>query len=424
MADLPKIVQQRLQATELGAQMPEPAHPEADVLNAFAEQSLSAAERETVMHHLALCADCRNVVALALPALDLIARPIEPETHPTTSLPKKERANWFAWANLNWARLTWAALAVGAAVAILVMRPTLDHSTKPLQTVVSNSAKSAPATETPVAPQAASGSMLAKNEARLAAPRIPSQQTAQTPSPSSQFPMVLAGRNSTQLRSPGAAGSVPSGTTPGPQAGIATDSAQLKPSASPASAAAPADSDLIAQADSLPITKAKPPLDEAVTSLVVAEKPAPTTPQKAAPAAARAQAALASPKGMFVSNNEGSIPASGKAMQNATWMIAAGVLQRSLDAGQSWQTVVRAGHPLLCYAPRGQEIWAGGQAGTLLHSTDAGATWSTVGVSFKGQSLSADITQIEVRDPAEIVLTTSNHQTWNSIDGGKAWEKK
>jgi photosystem II stability/assembly factor-like uncharacterized protein len=52
--------------------------------------------------------------------------------------------------------------------------------------------------------------------------------------------------------------------------------------------------------------------------------------------------------------------------------------------------------------------------------------------SIKGQPLSSDVTHIDlrgdvrgdVRGPAEIVVSTSNHEIWSSADGGKTWEKK
>jgi hypothetical protein len=40
-------------------------HPDAEMLSAFVEQTLSAKERGDVLKHLAVCARCRNVVALA-----------------------------------------------------------------------------------------------------------------------------------------------------------------------------------------------------------------------------------------------------------------------------------------------------------------------------------------------------------------------
>jgi hypothetical protein len=45
---------------------PEP-HPDADTLTAYVERLLPAAERKRVLEHLAACADCREVTALAFP---------------------------------------------------------------------------------------------------------------------------------------------------------------------------------------------------------------------------------------------------------------------------------------------------------------------------------------------------------------------
>lgn len=54
-------------------------HPDADQLSAFIEQALPAHERDGVLAHLAVCAECRNVVALALPevpaAVPVLKRP-------------------------------------------------------------------------------------------------------------------------------------------------------------------------------------------------------------------------------------------------------------------------------------------------------------------------------------------------------------
>ncbi len=117
-------------------------------------------------------------------------------------------------------------------------------------------------------------------------------------------------------------------------------------------------------------------------------------------------------------------PPSPTRTRNVTWTIAAGVLQRSLDSGQSWQPALHADHSLLCYTPRDQDVWTGGQAGTLFHSADGGVTWLQIQPAIKGQPLTSDITHIEVRASAEVVLSTSNHEVWSSADNGKTWEKK
>jgi hypothetical protein len=70
-------------------------HPDADQLNAFVEHTLPAHEQQETLAHLAVCPACRQIVALALPAVD-----------PTPTLePEPVRHRWFplwhpAWAGI------------------------------------------------------------------------------------------------------------------------------------------------------------------------------------------------------------------------------------------------------------------------------------------------------------------------------------
>jgi hypothetical protein len=88
MQDVPKIVLKRLQET-LGAG----THPDANLLTAFAEQSLVESERARVMEHLVYCSDCREVVALALPVTEATA---------VTTSTSTSRSAWFHWPVLRW----------------------------------------------------------------------------------------------------------------------------------------------------------------------------------------------------------------------------------------------------------------------------------------------------------------------------------
>jgi hypothetical protein len=142
-------------------------------------------------------------------------------------------------------------------------------------------------------------------------------------------------------------------------------------------------------------------------------------------------------------------PASQSLAPHFTWAIKAGVLQRSLDNGQSWQDALHPDHPLLCYTSHDEDVWTGGEAGTLFHSPNGGATWVQVQPSAKARRLGSDITRIELRNielrndelrkdasrdddlrddvrrsPAEIILSTSTNEIWSSADGGKTWDKK
>ena len=101
MEQLPKIVQQRLQ----GPAQPG-VHPDPDLLTAFAEKSLNDRERAHVLQHLAECADCREVLSLATPA-------IEPAL-----APGPERSKWLSWPVLRWGALAACVVVVSAAVTL------------------------------------------------------------------------------------------------------------------------------------------------------------------------------------------------------------------------------------------------------------------------------------------------------------------
>jgi hypothetical protein len=109
MQDVPKIVRDRLQRP---GSVPAESHPDADLLTAFAEQSLAAGEREHVMQHLAQCGDCREIVHLALPATEAVA-PAESNS--------RARTGWLRWPALRWGLVAAGILAV-TSVGVLQFR--------------------------------------------------------------------------------------------------------------------------------------------------------------------------------------------------------------------------------------------------------------------------------------------------------------
>src|ERR1700748_3539623 len=77
-------------------------HPDADQLSAFIEHVLPAHEQEQSLAHLAICPQCREVVALAMPQ----AEPL-PQAHPEPA-----RRPWFS----GW--MMWPAAAALAALVL------------------------------------------------------------------------------------------------------------------------------------------------------------------------------------------------------------------------------------------------------------------------------------------------------------------
>jgi hypothetical protein len=87
-------------------------HPDAESLNAFAEQALAAQEREQILAHLAGCGRCRQVIFLAQQAATAAEAPAwVPATRPTAQ-PKA----WF-W---NWRFALVPAAALAAVLALVV----------------------------------------------------------------------------------------------------------------------------------------------------------------------------------------------------------------------------------------------------------------------------------------------------------------
>ena len=420
MTEVPKIVHDRLRAA-LPNQAEGP-HPEADLLTAFAEQALSATEREGVLEHLARCGDCRELIALALPAMDTAPAPTTVGAE-RAGVPTPRKLS-FAWPSLRW-----AALAAGVVVAgaVLLLHPgKLNQSAQsPVNSQVATNAQpipgpqiaSPPPASTPMDQSAISAKADAaplKSELRMSK-KLKAGEVA-TPSLRAESGILLAETKSTDnkqdLRE---ADKLPAPSSAGAQA--------LNYNAP----AIPSSSEVVEVTAESPTAQAEVSSEAAQTGARAVEKakPAPQTETSQLQNAYSTTVAEAPLQGRSVmSMAKLPAPSSPTRTRNVTWTIAAGVLQRSRDSGQSWQTALHADHPLLCYTPNDQDVWTGGQAGTLFHSADGGATWLQVQPAIKGQPLTSDITHIEVRAEAEVVLSTSNNEIWSSADNGKTWEKK
>jgi hypothetical protein len=81
-------------------------HPDGDQISAFVEQALPVHEREVVLGHLAVCPECRAIVALSLPEVEA----------PASALPVPARKPWW----LRWTLALPVAGALAAAVLAFV----------------------------------------------------------------------------------------------------------------------------------------------------------------------------------------------------------------------------------------------------------------------------------------------------------------
>ena len=388
MTEVPKVVYDRLRATPYQA-----AHSEADMLTAFIEQSLAPVERTSVLEHLAYCGECRELVMLSLPAMEieLAGSTIGAAAEATVVSTKRPRvpANagmlkqaWlrFVSPTVSGYGFRWAAVAAMIAViaSVLVIHPgKVNQSTA--------SSKNAPVI-----------AATAPTNPALSPPSSNATSTSEM-----QLSKSLKNQDVTPSKRTAVAEHVPNETV-----------ATLPKTNSDASS----EPMLMARNDAPAIEKAKPALQEFDT-------------QRTQSMAQDSSGAPASAPSAFQNNRISAakqLPAaSSLAVQQGTrWTISEGVLQRSIDNGQTWQESLRPTHPLLCYAMNGKEIWTGGRTGTLFHSYDGGITWTPVEISADSEHLISDITHIDLQPTAKIIVTSGNNEEWNSFDGGQTWRKK
>jgi hypothetical protein len=408
MQQLPKIVRQRLQSTANAG-----AHPDPNLLTAFAEKSLGERERVQVMDHLAQCFDCREAATLANLAL-------EPAPVATSS---PARPVWLSWPVLRWGALAACVVVVGAAV-------TLPSFKRAKMETYSAASQTAPAQKPAAENELDSNRSTDKLEAQPSPPAT--REKAPAPILAKQLDQAAAGKGSASTRS---------AVTPSNEEQAARTSPKRVPAAAPP-LAAKSDGLVLKESDKKDRDEASAVLtaktaNEVVTveaksaaSSEAAEvaldkaKDAPQKLQAAEPASGGT--ALIGRKVAEVTASENVAVFRNRAQLTPRWTLnAEGALQRSLDAGKTWETIPVADKlNFRALATVGFDVWLGGSGGALYHSSDAGAHWRPVKPAANGQVLSADITTLEFTDAQHGKLVTTNQETWITADGGRSWQKK
>lgn len=396
MQELPKSVIERLKGRP-GAQ----EHPDADLLTAFSEQALTGRERELVLAHLAVCAACRETVALALPKF--------PAAQPVTAyVPWFRRPRTFAWAGIAATVAVAASLAVNyqfrrdsapatalergaetaatAKVPVSKTQPMLQAESKN-RALVADRAKTKEAAAFPQkqAQVAASADALMLKKEATAAPAVRSSAMAVAPTPPAQKP-------------PAKDGKLPAGGRDQRTDEFAAQLPAPKPAAPGAAmeSAVAAKNQAAPEAQSVEIQSAPPPLAKSagIVGGLAAEN-------RAAPAS---KAKL------------------DKVSTETRWSISeAGQLQRSLDSGRNWQPVtVDRQASFRSLAAVGDNVWAGGPGAVLYHSADSGGHWTRQ--TLPGSS--ATIVSLEFSDAQHGVARTADELAWSTSDGGRHWTKQ
>ena len=416
MQDVPQFVLKRLREKTVAG-----SHPDADLLTAFAEQCLLGSERARVMDHLATCGDCRDIVALALPAPEIAVSPVSVI---------RVRRGW-----LGLPILRWGALAAGltAVISVGVLQYTHNRngdmvaSIRPQEAVTLPSASSAaPSTQPAVSPTEGRKQASSALGDRASTGHKPAVEVGRRDR-SASHDVVYA--QSTQSASAPSAPPNPNGAN--------SDSATLS-------------QNLVAQNEAEQFPDGGNVTNLTSFEVVKAKDPVP------------AQAA---------SNNAPVSPASASTLQTSPslmlralprWTVtSSGVLQRSFDGGNTWENVSPAlsealigSHPATqraieadaansaqaknqnaevaldsgavfhAVAAFGLEVWAGGSGGVLYHTSDGGTHWVRVTPSAAGARLTGDIIAIQFSGPQQGKISTSNAELWTTSDTGLTWQKQ
>jgi putative zinc finger protein len=481
MPELPKIVRQRLQAVQRSD------HPDADVLAAFAEQSLPGSDRAVVMEHLARCGDCREVLALALPEIE------EVKTEKAVASPVALRRPWLSMPVLRWGAIA-AALVAIVSVGLLRYWPhapeKMTVSRMELERADGNAEKVNASPQPRASMNEAQTQALLVNPSSSSADKIGSVAAPAAPNPSaakkvSAFAAPRArGMNSKSFdfRQPaGIAGALPAPNAQPPADALKSEPKQASGGENLVAKNAPSSSRMSAQSETVEVSGASPVVSteqsspalnqQAQVQIDQAQVSQPVdqlsdqqsssdgrTPVGKAKAPVTAQAVAGAVSGRNFSTIVPLTPAAAAPNPAPRWTITpGGGLQRSFDQGKTWQDVfVAADHSLASttlqvesvphYAKKsaqanaaqlsvpspvfraisaaGLEVWAGASAGVLYHSLDAGDHWTSAVPSDHGIFLTGEIVSVEFTDALHGKIATSTSEVWTTGDGGQHWSRQ
>ncbi len=478
MRNVPKIVRERLKAAT-----PAVNHPDADVLTAFAERSLPEIERAIVLEHLARCGDCRDIVALSLPATEAV----EAATVPA-------RGRWLAWPTLRWA---FVAAGVVAVVSVGMLYRNLELADVATQRSISREAASLEAkNQTTSVPMASAPAVTEEGkEKKTQAPASLLNDSGNNSERAAFASKEVTRAEATPMQKRQQFHGVAGGAIGGPlsngpkmpeqwqqrQNSVGLQAKAAPTPAAPATAKQNFDVDVSSNTSSaearqsVEVSSAAPAINTPAENLDAHVQEQPSAPQpesdavgKAkepvkveAQAAAQAAMVATTPRDISAGRNDGANGRNSNQLNTSSsstfrWTVNTdGGLERSVDRGNSWQGVdVNAQNPVnsmsaqltakaarakdksdakkeaaaspvfRAVAAMGADVWAGGSAGTLYHSSDGGNHWTRVVPFYAGSILTGDVVTVEFSDPQHGKITTSTSEVWTTADAGQTWQKQ
>jgi hypothetical protein len=399
MPELPKIVRSRLRKMT-----PETSveHPDANLLAAFAEHTLLERERAAVTNHLALCADCREYLALAFAIQEPEAVANAGRATPAPTLHWVQAWRWVAPAAV-------ACCIVAVSLQYRVRPPNPEKSKEPAATVASsrNPAPAPENLETQLPRQAPIAKLKVENHnLKTSEPLVASRKMGAAREHS--LPDLLPGaysatKDAAAATSPPVKESPPSTTL---AAGQENTPVKLVPQLGLEASAVRNNSMETVPAPAASALVARPRVAESAKTRLTFEQSRIT--------------AVAPEKSQVEPGVLWSINASPGTSGNSF-----GAVERSLDRGKTWEAVrVKDGVSFRAVAAAGLHVWAGGSGGALFHSSDGGLHWVQVAVASAYTPLTGTIVSIHAENPGSIRITTTSGEKWSSSDGGRQWARE
>jgi len=444
MPDIPKIVLARLKAkrdaakpsgSPLGpAGFQGEEHPDANLLAAFAEKTLTEKERALVLDHLTQCTNCRDIAALAMPE----------ESEAPESARVAEKRRWSPWLILRWGAL---AAVLGALTIVVVLHPDRwnghrdisreTHAPVPPENLSIGPRATPP--EPSAVPPPESAQVTARTEARQSADKMAASANASerrrelpfeekegqakarqqvTLMASSRAPAPVVALNMPVAKAEKDANKGGNALTAEAHAGPALPAA---PAGEPMAASETAGRVSGTSQKAMRITAASVAEARGGAGISTAQAPVKSETSLSARSTVQVLAAAATLETEASRKEAGS----GTGQPAALWSVLPdGKVQHSTDGGKTFARVhIARGIRFRAIAALGNDVWAGG-AGELFHSADGGATWKRVDISFGGNILTEDISAILMPTPQHLTVITASGSQWLSEDNGLHWQRQ
>jgi hypothetical protein len=383
MPNVPKFVVKRL-----GEIPPALAgsHPDADLLTAFAEQSLAGNERALVMEHLAVCGDCRDVIALALPATEIIDH--------TTPAGSTARTGWISWPFLRWGALAAGVVAV-ISVGVLQHTLRLQDNRVASNVTLKNAPPEAGASNQPALPQATAP----RTEMRSKGLAAPATQTLAANGAASEAKRVVqppsrAAHTNTFASSAGAGigsgagrgvggGAFRSPSASGQTSSRGADLALAPPSAAPAVPAPNATAQASQQGE---VGRANETVAVSGANGPVASESVSSLPQSQ------------------IAQNQAGLPVNGRSSTSLDVVKAKDADANAVRGSAGKQSVASPSMPLQkspALMVRASPRWSISSAGALQRSFDGGNTWENVNPNLSSSFLMSESVTVNGAAPAK-----------------------